>query len=83
MELAMATVNFSVPEEVKKAFNEAFADRNKSAIIAELMMQAVADRAKMQRRAGAVDRLLELRAQTPPVTQEEIRAAREELREWP
>ncbi len=79
----MATVNFSVPEEVKKAFNEAFADRNKSAIIAELMMQAVAEREKMQRRAGAIDRLLELRAQTPPVPPEEIRAAREELREWP
>lgn len=37
----MATVNFSVPDEVKEAFNSAFAGRNKSAIIARLMREAV------------------------------------------
>jgi metal-responsive CopG/Arc/MetJ family transcriptional regulator len=83
MEHAMATVNFSVPEEVKKAFNEAFAGRNKSAIIAELMMQAVAEREKMQRRAGAIDRLLARRPERPVVAEGDIQAARDELREWP
>ena len=29
----MATVNFSVPEDVKQAFNQAFEGKNKSAII--------------------------------------------------
>jgi uncharacterized DUF497 family protein len=79
----MATVSFSAPEEVKRAFNEAFAGRNKSAIIAELMMQAVKEREQVQRRAVAIDRLLERRAQTSSVMDAEIRAAREELREWP
>ena len=37
----MSTVNFSVPEEVKDAFNAAFEGQNKSAIIADLMREAV------------------------------------------
>ena len=37
----MATVNFSVPEDVKAAFNETFRGQNKSTIIAELMREAV------------------------------------------
>ena len=37
----MATVNFSVPDDVKNAFNEAFAGRNKSAVIADPMREAV------------------------------------------
>ena len=37
----MVTVNFSVPDDVKEAFNEAFEGRNKSAIIADLMREAV------------------------------------------
>ena len=31
----MATANFSVPNNVKQAFNETFRDRNKSASIAD------------------------------------------------
>lgn len=29
----MGTVNFSVPDEVKKAFNQAFAGENNSAVV--------------------------------------------------
>lgn len=76
----MATVNFSVPEEVKEAFNKAFAGRNKSAIIAELMMRAVEEAQTRKKRAKAIGRLLALRAETPPITKEQFRAAREELR---
>ena len=76
----MATVNFSVPEEVKQAFNETFKDRNKSAVIAELMREAV-DRAwRRERQSEAIARILALRAQTEPVSPEAIRAAREEGR---
>lgn len=76
----MATVNFSVPEEVKQAFNETFKDRNKSAVIAELMREAV-DRARQrERQSEAIARILALRAQTEPVSPEAIRAAREEGR---
>jgi hypothetical protein len=36
----MATVNFSVPDEVKAAFDKAFSRQNKSAVVAELMRSA-------------------------------------------
>ncbi|MBA4155857.1 MAG: hypothetical protein H0X65_00065 [Gemmatimonadetes bacterium] len=77
----MATMNFSVPDDVKQAFNRAFAGRNKSAIVAELMMRAVEEKEEAARRTEAIDRLLELRAETRPVPAEEIRAVRDELRQ--
>jgi metal-responsive CopG/Arc/MetJ family transcriptional regulator len=76
----MATVNFSVPEEVKQAFNETFKDRNKSAVIAELMREAVERARRRERQSEAIARILALRAQTEPVSPEAIRAAREEGR---
>jgi hypothetical protein len=72
----MATVNFSVPEDVKRAFNEAFGDQNKSAVLTRLMRQAVEERRRAQRRAAAVDALLKLRRRQRPVTDREVRKAR-------
>jgi hypothetical protein len=72
----VATVNFSVPDEVKKAFNEAFAGENKSAILAKLMQQAIENRERLRRRAAAVDALLKLRAKQKPVTDRQIAQAR-------
>ena len=72
----MATVNFSVPEDVKQAFQEAFAHENKSAVIARLMQQAVEDKRRQQRRASAIDALLDLRRQQSPVSDEAIARAR-------
>ena len=72
----MATVNFSVPEDVKRAFNEAFGDQNKSAVLTRLMRQAVEERRRAQRRAAAVDALLKLRRLQSPVTDREVRKAR-------
>ena len=57
----MATVNFSVPEKVKQAFNRTFKGENKSAVLARLMRQAVDERRRQRRRALAVDALLRLR----------------------
>lgn len=74
---SMATVNFSVPEEIKEAFQEAFARENKSAVIARLMQQAVEERRRHQTRAAAIDALLALRREQLPVSVEEIRKARE------
>jgi len=76
----MATVNFSVPDNVKTLFNAAFAHKNKSAIIAELMLEAVEREKQVARRSEAIDRLLALRDRTPPVSEEEVRHAREEGR---
>jgi hypothetical protein len=40
----VATVNYSVPDGVKKAFDRAFANENKSAVVAPLLRKAVEDR---------------------------------------
>ncbi|TVR61727.1 MAG: hypothetical protein EA420_11245 [Candidatus Competibacteraceae bacterium] len=76
----MATVNFSVPEAVKQAFNETFKNQNKSAIIADLMSEAVERAQHQQRHRAAIDRILERRKHAPSMTDEELRAAREEGR---
>jgi hypothetical protein len=72
----MATVNFSVPEDIKKAFNKAFEGENKSAILAALMRQAVEERKRKQRRARAIEALLRLRRRIRPATNATIRRAR-------
>jgi len=76
----MATVNFSIPDKVKQVFNAAFAGRNKSAIIAELMLRAVEEQKAREARAKAIDRLLARRGAKKAVTDADIRAAREALR---
>ena len=71
-----STVNFSVPEEVKRAFNEAFAGENKSAVIARLMERAIEERQQRLRRASAIDALLEQRRTQRPVIAAKVSAAR-------
>lgn len=73
----MATVSFSVPDDIKEAFLQAFAHENRSAIIATLMKQAIEEKKRQQRRAVAIDALLELRQRLQPVPQEEITRARQ------
>jgi metal-responsive CopG/Arc/MetJ family transcriptional regulator len=72
----MATVNFSVPEEIKEAFQKTFAKENRSAIIARLMQEAIEERQREQRRAAAIDAVLELRRRQAPVSDAEIAEAR-------
>ncbi len=73
----MATVNFSVPEDVKEAFNKTFAGKNKSAIIAKLMSEAVNEAMRQQKREEAFRLLTERRKLRPPMTDKEISKARE------
>ncbi len=77
----MATMNFSIPDDVKEAFNKAFEGENKSAVIAGLMRKAIEERERSRRSADFVERLRGIRARGRPVTDEEIRRARQELRE--
>jgi hypothetical protein len=73
----MATVIFSVPEDIKQAFQEAFANDNQSAVIARLMQQAVEEKKRQQLRSAAIDALLDFRRQQTPVSDSEIARARE------
>ena len=76
----MATVNFSVPDDVKDAFNETFRGRNKSAVVADLMREAVERARRRERSREAVDRILERRRGRPVLPDEEIRRARRDGR---
>ena len=76
----MATVNFSIPDEVKEAFNETFKDQNKSAIIAGLMREAVERAQRKQRSHEAIASILERRKQAPTITEEEFLTVRDEGR---
>jgi hypothetical protein len=76
----MATVNFSVPDDVKEAFNQAYKGQNKSAVIAELMREAVERAVRKKQHREAISNILLRRACTKAVSEEEFRAAREELR---
>ncbi len=76
----MGTMNFSIPDDVKDKFNEVFDGQNKSAVVARLMVRAIEEEERAHRSAGFVERLRQIRARSRPVTEEDIRRAREELR---
>lgn len=76
----MATVNFSIPEDVKEAFNRTFRGENKSAIVGDLMRRAVEERKSQERRRAAIDALLELRTRTPKVSAASVARARRQGR---
>jgi hypothetical protein len=77
----MATMNFSIPEDVKRAFNRTFAGHNKSGIIKALMERAIADEERRARRSAAIARLTDRRPARPMATGETTAVARERLRE--
>lgn len=72
----MATVNFSVPEEVKDAFNKTFQGQNKSAIVAELMREAVERAHQKQRSQDAIESILSRREGAPVRDEGELQATR-------
>lgn len=55
----MSTVSFSVPDDVKEAFNDTSAGQNKSAVVADLMREAVQRAHANQSHAWVQQRLLE------------------------
>ena len=61
----MAFVNYSIPQDLKEAFNRTFRNRNKSAIIAELMRDAVETENARARGAKSLDELMMRRATSP------------------
>ncbi len=72
----MATVNFSVPDKIKEAFNKAFAGENKSAVLSRLMKEAVGERARRRRRAAVIDAMLAIRRTQRPVPEGRVRQVR-------
>lgn len=71
----MSTVNFSVPDDVKAAFDAAFAGRNKSAVIAALMREAVEREQRQRASRAAIEQILRDRAKAPVRSDAELRQA--------
>ena len=76
----MATVNFSVPDDIKDAFNAAFDGQNKSAIVAGLMREALEREQRRKAHVAACNTLIANWDKRPQVAAGAIRRAREELR---
>jgi len=80
----MATMNFSIPDDVKDRFNKVFEGENKSAVVTGLMRRAIEEweqRAKRDEAFDAlIDELLRVRGEDPPLSDEEIRRLRVEGR---
>jgi len=74
--LGMATVNFSVPDEIKAEFDRVFGGQNKSAVIADLMRKAVAEVKRRKRREDIFRILTQRRKKRPTISDAEIRASR-------
>ncbi|MEI6208265.1 MAG: hypothetical protein WCP20_15905 [Desulfuromonadales bacterium] len=77
----MATVNYSIPDEVKELFNTAFAGANRSAVISGLMQQAAEHKLRLKCRRESVDALLADRVTAQQVSSASVQAAREEVRQ--
>ena len=76
----MGTVNFSIPDDLREAFNAAFTGHNKSAVVAGLMREAIERAERRQRSRLAINRLLERHAQAPVREASALQAAREKDR---
>jgi len=72
----MATMSFTVPDEVKELFNREFAGENKSRVIVPLMIRAVEERSLRGTRTRAIDALLKRRRARKPVSAKRLRAVR-------
>ena len=72
----MATVTFIVPDDVNDAFNATFADVNKSAVIAELMREAVERARRKHASDRAVDAILARRRRAPVYSASELLRSR-------
>ncbi len=58
----MGTMNFSIPADLIQAFNETFRGRNKSAIVAQLMRDAIENERDDEGNSRVINALRMLRA---------------------
>ncbi len=76
----MATMNFSIPNDVKERFNRTYAGANKSAIVTALLEEAIERAERKAKRDEAIGRIFSRMDERPIVTQDAIDDAREEGR---
>jgi hypothetical protein len=72
----MPTMNFSVPEDVKQAFNATFAGQNKSAVLTQLLRLAITQAQEQRMREAAAASILDMRSTAPVRSSSQLAAAR-------
>jgi hypothetical protein len=72
----MSTMNFSVPEDVKQAFNATFEGQNKSAVLTQLLRLAIAQAHEQRLREAAAASILSMRSTAPVRSSSQLAAAR-------
>jgi hypothetical protein len=72
----MPTMNFSVPEDVKQAFNATFEGQNKSAVLTQLLRDAIAQAQQQRLREAAVASILAMRKTAPVRSSGQLAASR-------
>ena len=53
----MATMSFSVPDDIRDRFNAVFEGQNKNAVITTLMLNVIEEEERRRRSRGLVERL--------------------------
>ena len=76
----MATMNFSIPDDVKERFNQTFVNSNKSAIVAQLLEEAIERAERKQRSDLAIQRILAIRKSNAPASAKAILRTRDQIR---
>jgi hypothetical protein len=77
----MATISFSVPDDVRDRFNEVFAGHNKSAVITTLLLHAIAEEERRRRSLSLVERLRLLNGRSRPPSEEAASRSQKMLRD--
>jgi hypothetical protein len=72
----MATMNFSIPQDVKEAFDRAYAGKNKSAVLTDLVRKAIEEVDLQAVRLRVLAEVDARRPLHPKITNEQIRRAR-------
>lgn len=73
-------MNFSIPDEIKEAFNRTFAHANKSAIVAKLLLDVVEEARRRQESTDAAKSIKSRWNERPVISEESLMQAREEGR---
>jgi hypothetical protein len=68
----MATMSFSVPDDVRDKFNEVFEGQNKNAVITTLLLHAISEEEERRRPLGLVERLRLVTRKDPRLADEDI-----------
>ena len=76
----MATMNFSIPDDVKERFNQTFINSNKSAIVAQLLEEAIERAERKQQSDKAIQRILAICKSNAPASTKTILRTRDEIR---